>query len=1110
MILKRFLIFIFIISFYYSCQKTEKEETNSNVKTLFSKVPSSDSKINFKNTITNTKELNIFRYRNFYNGGGVGIGDINNDGLPDIYFTANMGKNKLYLNKGNFVFEDITEKANVGGNNTWSTGVVMVDINNDKLLDIYVCNAGNVEGDDLKNELYINNGDLTFTEEAGKYNLAESGLTTHTAFFDYDKDGDLDAYILNNSFIPVSSLNYSNKRELRDKDWDVPNLLKGGGDKLLRNDNGKFTDVSEEAGIYGSLIGFGLGVTVGDINQDAYPDIYVSNDFYERDYLYINNQDGTFTEAIKDWANHISMSSMGADMADINNDGQLDVFVTDMLPEADKRLKETTLFENYDVYQRKQGLDFYHQYMQNTLQLNMGNNTFSEIASFAGVSKTDWSWGALLFDMDNDGYKDIFVCNGIYHDLTNQDFMNYFANDIIQEMVLTGEREEVGKIIDNMPSTPISNYAFKNNADLSFTNATNTWGLDTPSFSNGAAYVDLDNDGDLDIVINNVNQEASLYKNNTETQSDNKYVKIKLKGNSPNTFGIGSTIKLYAGEETIVQEVIPSRGFQSSTDYIQTIGIGTKQIDSIMVQWADDSVESITNITPNTTYTLQQENASKITPKASEKSSQYLQELTTTFEAHEENNHIDFNYEGLIQQMLSKEGPTMSIGDVNGDQREDIFIGNAKGKPAQLYLQQATGKFTATQNISFEADKTIEDTASTFVDIDGDKDLDLIVGSGGNDPDVEKKNTLRIYINDGKGNFTKTSAKLPRTNHNTSVIAAADFDNDGDEDLFVGSRSIPTIYGVDAKHLLLENDGKGNFKDITESKAYKFKNLGMVTDATWQHIDDDDNLDLVVTTDWGTPYIFRNNGRRLSLLETNLDDANGWWNTLKIVDINKDGKQDIILGNKGLNLLYKPSTENPMKLYINDFDNNGTIEQIVTQTINRKDVPVVTKHELTSQIVSLKKENTKFSEYATKGIDELFSTDVLANAIVKTVTESQHLVAINQGNGQFELNELPKETQLSSVNAIDVLDINNDGNLDLILGGNEYQYKPQYARLDANYGSILLGNGTKEFTWQSYDKTGFFVKGEVKAINTLNTKSGTNIIIGINNEKPKLFKLKNE
>lgn len=1104
--LNKSIVCILILLTIFNCK--EKEESSSiSSDQLFSKLESSITNIDFINTIENQKELNIFKYRNFYNGGGVAIGDINNDGLSDIYFTANQKQNKLYLNKGDFKFEDITEKANIVGKNVWSTGVVMVDINNDSYLDIYVCNAGNVEGDDLKNELFINNGDLTFTEKAKEYNLADSGLTTHAAFFDYDLDGDLDCYILNNSFIPVNSLNYSNKRELRDKDWDVPDLLKGGGDKLLRNDNGKFIDVSEDAGIFGSLIGFGLGVTVGDINEDGYPDIYVSNDFYERDYLYINNRDGSFIESIKDWTNHISQSSMGADMADINNDGYLDVFVTDMLPEKGKRLKETTQFENFDLYQRKQGLDFYHQYMQNTLQLNTGNSHLSEIAHFSGLSKTDWSWGALIFDMDNDGYKDVFVCNGIYHDLTNQDFMNFFANDIIQNMVISGKKEEVANIIDKMPSTPITNYAFKNNGDLSFSNHTNSWGFDAPSFSNGAAYSDLDNDGDLDLVINNVNQKAFVYKNNSSSLNDNGFIKIKLIGDSINSFGVGSVIKLYSGDDIITQEVIPSRGFQSSTDYIQTIGIGSKKIDSIRVLWPNQFNQTISNIQPNSQYVFNQVDAKNKVNYYEKEHPVYLSESESPFDRHLENNHIDFDYEGLIQHMLSKEGPTIQVADFNKDGLDDVFVGGAKQQPGKIYLQNANETFIVVNSGVFTSDKKLEDTASAAFDVDNDGDIDLMVGSGGNEVDDEREYISRLYLNNGSGNFTTSNESITTTFHNTAVISPADFDSDGDLDVFIGSRSVPSVYGVNPKHLLLENDGKGKFKDVTQSKAFAFKELGMVTDAVWEDIDNDNKMDLIVSRDWNTPVIFKNNGRRLSVLKSNLDNLKGWWRTVYVKDVNNDQNPDLILGNKGLNLPYVPTEENSIKIFINDFDNNGTVEQIMTQTINGKDVPIIMKHELTNQIVSLKKQNIKFSEYATKSIQELFSEDVIAASMVMEVSNSKSVVALNQGNSEFKIMDLPSQVQFSSVNAIEVMDINQDSNLDLILGGNEYNYKPQYSRLDANFGSVLFGDGTGTFDWIDYNESGFFVKGEIKNIHVIKSKEQSYLLLGINNEQPKLFKL---
>lgn len=1103
----RGIFYLCITLLYISC--SNKTDTLKN-DVLFTNLDSKTTGIVFENLIKNQKDFNIFTYRNFYNGGGVAIGDINNDNLPDIYFTANQGKNKLFLNKGDFKFEDISESANIKGSNAWSTGVVMVDINNDGLLDIYVCNAGNIKGDNRKNELFINNGDLTFTEKAASYNLAESGLTTHAAFFDYDKDGDLDVYILNNSFIPVSSLNYSNKRELRDTDWNVPSLLKGGGDKLLRNDNNTFTDVSEEAGIFGSLIGFGLGVTVGDINNDNYPDIYISNDFYEHDYLYINNQDGTFKESLKQWTTHTSQSSMGADMADINNDGNPDVFVTDMLPEHSKRTKEITQFESYDVYQRKLSLDFDHQYMQNALQLNIGNNKFSEIANFSGVSKTDWSWGALLFDMDNDGYKDMYVCNGIYHDLTNQDFMNFFANDIIQKMVISGKKEEVSDIVNKMPSNPISNYAFKNLGNLKFENTTTTWGFEKPTFSNGAAYADLDNDGDLDLVINNVNQEALIYRNNTEKVTNNKYLKIKLKGKSPNGFGIGSIIKLYTKDEIILQEVIPSRGFQSSVDYIQTIGVGTKTIDSIQVLWPDNTSETITDITLNQQYIFDQQKAFLNEVVLDKNVPTYFSKATSNFEPHHENNFVDFNYEGLIYQMLSKEGPTISVADVNKDGLEDVFVGGAKGQEGKLYFQTNSEKFSTKNLQNFSIDKDLEDTASSFFDVDNDGDIDLMIGTGGNEIQDEKNYKTRLYLNDGKGNFTKAKTSMPSTYHNTSVISPIDFDNDGDFDVFIGSRSVPAVYAINAKHQLLENDGKGYFKDVTNSKAYIFKDLAMVTDAKWHDIDGDGKQDLIVAQDWGPVKIFKNNGKQLAPFKTNLDSLNGWWNAIEIADLNKDGLPDLILGNNGLNIPYKPSVKKPLKIYVNDFDNNGIIEQIVTETIDGKDIPIVTKHELTAQIVSLKKQNLKFSDYATKSIKELFPEDILTKSIVREVNTASSIVAINTKDGHFNVINLPSQVQFSSVNAIAVLDINNDSNLDLLLGGNKYNFKPQYSRLDANYGSLLLGNGKGEFNWVDYLKSGFFVDGEIKNITPINSDKDMLILIGINNEKPKMFKVNNE
>jgi enediyne biosynthesis protein E4 len=1092
-----------ILAVFFSCKNAKEDLFPKD--TLFTALPASVTGINFINEVVDTKEINIFNYHNFYNGGGVAIGDVNNDGKPDIFFTSNQQKNKLYINKGNWKFEDVTYKAGLSSNHKWHTGVNMVDINADGWLDIYVCNSGVVAGDDKANELYINQQNGTFKEEAKLYGLDDKGESTQAIFFDYDGDRDLDCFVLNDSHQSIENFGYSGKiRNVRDPI---------NGDRLYRNDAGKFTDVSASAGIYGSTIGFGLGIAAGDLNNDGWTDLYVSNDFFERDYMYINQHNGTFREISNEAIGHMSNGSMGSDMADINNDGYLDIFTAEMLPEDDYRLKTTLKFDEYDIQNAKNRMDFHYQFTTNCLQLNNQDGTFSEIAQLAGVDATGWSWSALSFDFDNDGWKDIYVCNGLNKDLTDQDFLEFFGSQKVLNQLKEGQYGYMD-ILNKMPAVPLKNYAFVNQKNLFFKNQSDSLGFDAKAFSNGAAYADLDEDGDLDLVVNNVNSEAFIYRNQATEKTGNHYLKIKLDGLSPNTFGYGTRVTLYANGLKQLLEQMPCRGFQSSVSPVLTFGLGSNaSIDSVLVQWPGGKQQVIKNPHADTSLVLHEREAMMVPMKPVKQMEAMYSNITakgiTGSIQHRENEFVDFDVERLIPKMLSTQGPKIAVADINGDGLDDMFVGSAFADTAKIFIQRQDGTLAQKPQAIFNQQKYFENTGVEFFDADGDSDFDLVVAAGGNQANIGSPYLLtRLYMNDGKGNFLiGDTSKWPPIKINASCVRAGDYNGDGKKDLFIGARSIPGSYGIPPSSILLQNNGYGVFVDVSAAIAPQLNKLGMVTDAQWVDIDKDGTNELIITGDWMPVTIFKFSNGKLNKYKE-IANSSGWWNCLTIADLNGDGNIDFAAGNNGLNARIKADVSHPAKLYINDFDKNGQTECIpVYYKSDGKAYPYFLKGEMEMQIPVLKKKFLRFTEFAGKTIEEIFTREQIESARILSVTETRSAAFINNGKGEFQIQPFPVAAQLSPVFGILATDLNNDGLTDLFMGGNFYGLKPQSGRYDASYGTTLLGTGIKGFQYMPPKETGLFVKGEVRDIKRIKAqgKPGS-IVVAMNNEPLYLFR----
>ncbi len=1097
-----------------SCQSSKK----SDEKALFTQLDSTQTGVGFVNKLVPDDRMNIIDYLYFYNGGGTAAGDINNDGFTDLFFVSNQGKNRLYLNKGQkapMQFEDISQKAGIEGFAEWKTGVTMADVNGDGWLDIYVCAVSNYRGLEGANELYINNQDGTFSEKAAEYGLAFSGFSTQAAFFDYDKDGDLDCYLLNHAVHTSRSYDRVNTRMLPDS---------SAGDYLYRCDkrpNGqgvKFTNVSKESGIYQAAMGYGLGISVADFNNDGWDDLYVSNDFHEDDYYYLNQRNGTFKEVVKEHFKHLSRFSMGSDATDVNNDGYPDLMTLDMYPEDEAVEKSSTGEDSFDTYLYKLQFGYFNQYSRNCLQINVGGEQFMEVAAQAGIVATDWSWSPLLADFDNDGVKDLFVSNGIVRRPNDLEYIKYIANDSLHYAADVSKQLDQ-QAFEKMPEGKWHNYVFKGTREsklgISFEDKSENWGFQEKNCSNGAIYADLDNDGDLDLVTNNIDEKAGIYQNNSNQLTANNYLKIKLQGITPNPFGVGAKVMVKAGGIIQVQQVQPTRGFMSSVEPVLTFGLGKQTPDSVFVIWGNQKMQVLSNIKANTTLILKQTdaNVAMTTFSLDAATPTHFENITNSQPIpyqHHENVYYDFNRESLIPFQVSTEGPALAVGDINGDGQEDVFVGGAKHQYAQLLVQQGT-KFINTNQTLFKADSVFEDVDAVFFDADNDKDLDLYVVSGGNEfYDTMTEQFDRLYLNDGKGNFSRDLKALPPMFDNKSCVRPCDVDKDGDLDLLVGGRVVPYGYGKTPKSYLLINNGKGQFTDKTDQLSPQLRQIGMTTDAIWSDIDNDKDQDLLVVGDWMPICVFENKNGKLTQITGQFESTNGFWHSIAAGDFDKDGDTDFVVGNLGTNTkLRKNGKASVLKMYVKDIDKNGKADQVLAYNRGDEWYPLNTKDELGKQLPAIiNKRFTNYPDFAGKPLSEVFSSSELEGAEVKEAIMFESVYLENKGNNQFIIKPLSFEAQVSKLFASHVMDVDNDGNLDVLLGGNFYGVNTYQGRYDGSDGLILKGDGKGNFVPISPKQSGFWLQGEVRSIKPLKTASGNLLLVARNNDKLQVFKKK--